>query len=403
MVLSLTALVVVLAACPVVNGHTWVEQLRNINDQGKYVGEYGYPRGFVSKTDPGFTGDSNNFLNPPLQQQPPFINATNLLCHPSQRAQKQNDKYPRLQAVPGGFMALRYMENGHVTAPSPQVGKPEKGGTIFVYGTTQPSENEKIATVLQWTKDGSGGDKRGVLLGANDFDDGRCYETNDTPISKQRKTSDPNFALGQVSDGPGNYPLFCETNVALPKDTATGKTYTLYWVWQWPTSPGKVDVLPNGKDEYYTTCMDVDVVDTIKQDAANAKFALGPQQDAMSVAVKDFASRTAIMTDPIKGELGDVFNSKPTVSGGNPAASQPALQTSIAVPSNGTSINIPTLTQRPGAQPTQQPDGIVTVTVTQRITVTAPTAVETKVARAAHVRRHTGGVKFRGRFMRESI
>ena len=52
---------------------------------------------------------------PPLQQQPPFINASNLLCHPNQI---QSDKYPRLQAKVGKWASHRYAENGHVSNPS---------------------------------------------------------------------------------------------------------------------------------------------------------------------------------------------------------------------------------------------------------------------------------------------
>jgi len=233
----------------------------------------------------------------------------------------------------------------------------------------------------------------------NDFDDGRCYEKNGTPINIERAQSDPNFALGQVSDGPGNYPLFCETDTALPKDTKTGEVYTLYWVWQWNTVPGADPGLPMGKDEYYTTCIDVDVVDAIKQDA-KVEFDLGPQQDAMTVAVSDFASRAAIITNAIENEMGPVFNSTPTTSGA-PKASHTTLVTSIGAPFSNTStaLEIPTLTERPGAKPTETANDsdMITVTVTEVKTVTAPAVTQFVTARADHVARHNGA-KFRGRF-----
>lgn len=380
-----TTTLAALAVAPLAMGHTWIEQLRNVNDKGEYVGEYGYPRGMVSKTDTGYTGDSMNWLLP--VQPKVFIDETSPLCHTSQTKQEQSsDKYPRLQAVPGGFVAMRYMENGHVTMvdPATGLGKPEKGGTVFVYGTTSPKEDEKLVDVLRWTQNGTGGDARGVLLATNNFDDGRCYEVNDTPISQERRVSDPNFAMGQVSDGPGNYPLFCETNVKVPDNATEGKPYTFYWVWQWNTAPNVDPGLPTGKDQYYTTCIDVDVssADTALAADAESKYALGPQQDAMSIAVSDFASRTAIMTNVLQGEVGSIFSGSATATGGAPAASgapgnssspskAPASATATA-PALTEVTNIPTMTTRSGsAKPTSGAGDSVTVTDIVYVTVTA--------------------------------
>ncbi|KAF2186773.1 hypothetical protein K469DRAFT_479509, partial [Zopfia rhizophila CBS 207.26] len=408
----LSTVSIALLAAPLALGHSWIEQLVNINDDGKYVGAFGYPRGFVQRTDPEFNGESDKYMLPPIEQQPPYINSSNLLCHPAQRTQKQAGNYPRLQATPGGFMAMRYYENGHVTFPrddNTNLGKPEHAGTIFIYGTTKPKDDEKIFDILQWNQDGSGGDKRGKLLAMNDYDDGRCFQVNAMPKSAERQKQTPNYAQGQL-DGPGNFELMCETNVALPKDAATGKPYTIYWVWQWPTLPGIDPNIPKGKDEYYTTCIDVDVVDTIKQDSDSGgkrKYAL-VQQDAMSVAVDDFKSRTALMTDVVKGEMGPIFSGDATPTGGAPPSTgtpsaPPTLQTSVvgspntAVPGSPTkpgNSNIPTLTKRPGGpshRPSQRPntDGdAVTVTVTERVTVTAPAVIQTLTACA----------KFRGRY-----
>lgn len=425
----LTATLAALAVAPLAMGHTWIEQLRNVNDKGEYVGEYGYPRGMVSKTDKGYSGDSMNWLLP--VQPKVFIDETSPLCHTSQTKQEQSsDKYPRLQAVPGGFVAMRYMENGHVTMvdPATGLGKPEKGGTVFVYGTTEPKEDEKLVDVLRWSQDGAGGDKRGVLLATNDFDDGRCYEVNATPTSEERRVSDPNFAMGQASDGPGNYPLFCETNVQLPEDVTQGKLYTVYWVWQWNTAPNVDPGLPDGKDQYYTTCMDVDVTsaDTALAADAESKYALGPQQDAMSIAVSDFASRTAMMTNALQGEVGPVFSGSASVTGGTPAASGVAGNSSSSVIATATApaltqiTNIPTMSTRPSAapKPTSDSGNAVTVTdivyvtvtessgsgpkasatasVTASATVSAPLGGFTVPAK--HVIRHKNGAKFRGMF-----
>lgn len=376
----ITTALAALAVAPLALGHTWIEQLRNVDAKGNYVGEYGYPRGMVSKTDQGYSGDSMNWLLP--VQPKVFIDETSPLCHKSQTTQEQSsDKYPRLQAVAGGFVAMRYMENGHVTLvdDATGLGKPEKGGTVFVYGTTEPKEDEKLVDVLRWTQDGSGGDKRGTLLTTNDFDDGRCYEVNDTPTSKDRRVTDPNFAMGQVADGPGNYPLFCETNVQVPDSAPEGKPYTIYWVWQWNTAPNVDPGLPDGKDQYYTTCIDVDVTsgDTALTTEAESKFALGPQQDAMASAVSDFASRTAIMTDALQGEVGPIFGSA-TATGGAPAASgAPANSTSAAptptAPALSQITKNPTMTTRPSAAPKPSSDAgnVVTITDIVYVTVTA--------------------------------
>lgn len=401
-----TTTLAALAVAPLAMGHTWIEQLRNVDEKGNYVGEYGYPRGMVSKTDTGYSGDSMNWLLP--VQPKVFIDETSPLCHTSQTKQEQSsDKYPRLQAVAGGFVAMRYMENGHVTMvdPATGLGKPEKGGTVFVYGTTSPKEDEKLVDVLKWTQDGSGGDARGALLATNDFDDGRCYEVNDTPTSQERRVSDPNFAMGQAADGPGNYPLFCETNVQVPKDVTQGKPYTLYWVWQWNTAPNVDPGLPDGKDQYYTTCMDVDIgsADTALAADAESKYALGPQQDAMSIAVSNFASRTAIMTDPLQGEVGPIFGSA-TATGAPAASGAPANLSSKApsapaatpsAPALTQVTNIPSTTTRPSAAPKPTSgsgdDNAVTVTDIVYVTVTAGASSKSAATASAPTTMITSG------------
>lgn len=420
----LTLIIAAMAAAPAAMGHTWIEQLRNVNDKGDYVGEYGYPRGMVSKTDQGFDGNSMNYEIPGAKTPGNvFITNSTLLCHEKQRKQEQSqDKYPRLQATPGGFISMRYMENGHVSLPNNQKGKPEKGGTIFVYGTTSPKEDEHLVTVLSWTQDGQGGDKRGKLLAMNDFDDGRCYEKNGSPISLERMKSDPNFAMGQAVDGaPGNYPLFCETNVQLPDNAEMGKPYTFYWVWQWNTASGGIDPsYPKGKDEYYTTCIDVDVAskDVAMAEAAQAQFNLGPQQDAMTIAVADFASRTALMTNVVQGEVGPIFSgglpaitpsatdAVPSPTGGAPVISSIVPSISSGAPFLNSTMpaltDIPTLSGRPGAAPTLSAGlgSVVTVTDTIMVTVTAPASTQPAASaitpRASHSIYHKNGAKFRG-------
>ena len=85
------------------------------------------------------------------------------ICFPGhQQSQVQTDGSPRLKAAGGDNVALRYQENGHVTLPQNQPGKPANRGTIFVYGTTQSSPDDKFLDIFgKWNADGSGGNKKG--------------------------------------------------------------------------------------------------------------------------------------------------------------------------------------------------------------------------------------------------
>ncbi|KAJ4351866.1 uncharacterized protein N0V89_007210 [Didymosphaeria variabile] len=382
-----------LACAPFTAAHSWVQQLRNVNNNGSYVGNWGYPRGYCAKGDSCDPGIINNFLIPATGL---FIDDSNVLCKDSQQKAVQEDavKYPRLQAVPGMHIALRYSENGHVSLNgTPQEDtnkfKPSKGGTVFIYGTTEPKEDEKLVNVLKWNKEGGGGDGRGVLLGTNDFDDGRCYENNNSPIAKARAALDPSYALGQTGEGNGEFGLPCESNIEFPKNATAGKPYTLYWVWQWNTPPGLDPNRPLGKDEYYTSCMDVDVVDTFSAEAnAKPKYTT-PQQDDASAAVKDFADRTAIYTNAIKGEIGPYFSKNQTTPGGLPASGTPSI------PMTPGPTDIPPMSSRPGLpQPSQGASdgsgnigngngGVVTVTDVVYVTVTAPNNGPTTLATVA--------------------
>jgi hypothetical protein len=57
--------------------------------------------------------------------------------------------------------------------------------------------------------------------------------------------------------------LWCATNVTLndknQQPLPAGSTIALYWVWDWPTAPGIDPNLPDGKQESYTTCMDITI------------------------------------------------------------------------------------------------------------------------------------------------
>jgi len=289
------------AIAPIVLGfasaHAWIEQLSNIAPNSLYFGEHGYPRSFVDKGRLGFDQNANLWMIPPIERQPPVIHPTDLLCHPSQRTANSSSGYPRLNAAPGGVFAMRYAENGHATIPGggkDLLGKPAMGGTVFVFGTSQPHSEETLSNVLKWTPNGSGGDRRGMLLAAQNFDDGRCYQLgNGATLAAVRRERFPNPLRGQ----PGTeHELLCESDVKLPESVEVGQLYTLYWVWQWPTAAGKDPNIPNGRDEYYTSCIDIDVVREVSQLKSTHTLL---QQDPMPTAVADFQSRTALTTDPL--------------------------------------------------------------------------------------------------------
>ncbi|KAL4787412.1 hypothetical protein BJX76DRAFT_21238 [Aspergillus varians] len=235
--------------------HSWVEQLMVIAPNGTLVGSPGYPRGNVLRSSPTYSDTFMTYLLPPAGKVE--VTDADTICSEYQRKRVQNGGSPRLQAGAGAAVALRYQENGHVTLPETQQGKPLNRGTIYVYGTPNPKENEKLLDVYKkWNEAGTGGDRRGVLLAKRDYDDGRCYQVNGGNISQSRQAK-----FSHEADQYMGGDLWCQSDIAIPKNAPSGKPYTLYWVWDWPTAAGVDPALPNGKQEMYTSCMDVDVVD----------------------------------------------------------------------------------------------------------------------------------------------
>ena len=298
----------------IATAHTWVEQLTNISPNGSFVAGYGYARAFQDRVE-NFDQEANKWLIPTASA---FIDERDLLCHPSQRTAVQSPGFPRLQASPGSMVAMRYLENGHATiggSGAGLIGKPARGGTVFVFGTQSPQKEETLHNVLAWTRDGSGGNKRGVLLTAQDFDDGRCYQVGNGAVeAASRKVRTPNPILGQ----PGkDHELPCETDVLLPTKIDMSKQYTLYWVWQWPTAPSN-DTAPFGKDQYYTSCVDIDVVEQIQSKQGDNPLI---QQDRMPTAVRDFRSRGALTQDPLALSSNPAFGDVVTRSTSTAASS----------------------------------------------------------------------------------
>lgn len=292
------------------HAHTWIEEMQVISPNGTYIGDRGFSRGYVARTDANFDGDANSlWMLPSLDARMPdgtvrnFINSSDLLCHPRQRTPNYSAEYPQLKVYPGSSVAMKYMENGHVTLPWNQPGKPEAGGTAFVYGTTNPSPTEMIANVLKWNVAGTGGDGRGFLMTAQNFDDGRCHQINDCVDSAIRQVQYPNMIPDQPTS-PGQE-QWCETDLHIPSTVRPGEL-TIYWIWQWPTAPNTQCVVPDGKDEYYTTCADFTVLPagsgTLNADseilAENPTANVLVQENYQTLAVSTWKSRQALTISP---------------------------------------------------------------------------------------------------------
>lgn len=376
--LSTSKLVILaVALAGLVNGHSWVEQMQEISDDGSFVGPMGYPRGYIARTDSGFNGDAMNYLLPPLSSGRIKINDDDLLCHPNQRTQKQSNNYPALTIKPGGYMAMKYLENGHVTLPANQKGKAKSGGTVFVYGTSEPKDDEKIMDVLKWTEDGKGGDGRGKMIAAQNFDDGRCHQINGETISKDRQEQFPDRVPNQPTS---NVEQWCETDVKLPSDV-DGSKLTVYWVWQWNTEAGADPTYPDGKDEYYTTCADVKLGQSQGVGKNAAQMNTLQQQDPQTKAPEGFEDRTAYIKFPLSTGSGDDSSSSPpkTTSVSPPTSTEDATTTSSRTRTrthtrNHESKSSPTTTATEESDAPASPTAIyITVTVTEKSSAaTAP-------------------------------
>lgn len=239
----------------VVAAHSWVERLMVLDKTGKMIGQPGYIRGAVARLDPSFTDFHMQHVLPTVSENQ--IAATDLICKDTQTMSNYSEALPPLRAKSGAFVALQHQENGHVTLPelSPQK---QNSGMIYIYGTSEPSRDDTLKAIHRvWDSQGRGGDRRGRLLAVRPFDDGRCYQINTGQISKERQVAYPKEAAN-----PQGADLWCQTDFKIPIDVIS-KLYTIYWVWDWPTSPS--NVTPNGKDEIYTSCMDIEMIPEMEQ------------------------------------------------------------------------------------------------------------------------------------------
>ena len=316
------------------SAHSWVEQLQVIAPNGTFTGAPGYARGNVQRQGSTNVDQSMVYLLPPDGRDPTQgVLPSDTMCFPGhQQQQSQTAGSPRLQAAPGDMIALRYQENGHVTLPQNQPGKPPNRGTVYVYGTTQSSPDDKFLDIFnKWNTDGSGGNKKGKLLATYNFDDGQCYQVNGGSISQSRQKQ-----FAHPADQTMGADLWCQNDVQLPADAPSGKPYTLYWVWNWPTAPGTPGV-PNGKLEFYTSCVDVDVNGQASNNKAESaiSFKQGQDLDAAGVAgqVSAIAAGKPLIAPtalPAGEKLADSGSPNAPAASSAPAASKPAPAASPA-------------------------------------------------------------------------
>ncbi|KAI9652859.1 MAG: hypothetical protein M1821_007777 [Bathelium mastoideum] len=242
------------AALALAHAHSWVEEVRHICEDRTFCGDAGYPRGYVPRTSEYFLTEGDitmTYLLPPNGRINGAILPSDHICMPSQRLFNETLSSPSLRARPSDRIALRYQENGHITLPTAKIGKLTPG-SAFIYGTSHSHPNDTLLGIHhKWSTDGSGGDKRGRLLANSPFDDGHCYQVNNSTESRRRQT------LPQPPhDTEEGINLWCENEVTLPHDLVAGSIFTLYWVWDWPTAANP-SLYEAGKEEIYTTCIDI--------------------------------------------------------------------------------------------------------------------------------------------------
>ena len=261
----------ILAAINGAIGHSWVEQISIIDLSGDFVETAGFPRGngwscmlndepsstdrIVLRTSPDFDDSTMTYLLPPDGRYARALLPSDRICKSSQQTDNQTEGSPALRAFSGANIALRYQENGHITLTQNNPPGKLSPGKISVFGTTASRPNDSILEIYGvWDFAGQAGDKRGRLLTIGNFDDGQCYQINDSPLSKERQQKfahSPNPLEGQN--------LWCKITVTLPLNLVPGTLYTLYWVWDWPTAAGTPG-LPFGQLQIYTTCIDIVIV-----------------------------------------------------------------------------------------------------------------------------------------------
>lgn len=359
-------------------GHTWLEDIRQVGPNGAF-GATGYPRGYVARgANPGPDIASVYRLTGVIPQDAP-------MCGPSQQIGSQVAAFPALAASPGDTIALRYEENGHVTQPSQAQGgtnRPLGQGTVYIYGTTQPLKTDTYLGIHRvWNTAGTGGDKRGVLLATRPYDDGQCRQAlNPAAVPAPSGLPVANARKAQYPTSPdNNAEVFCQNSVQIPT-SASGNSYTLYWVWEWPLMDGSKQT----SNESYTSCADIAITPAKSQPVA---INVAPKQDPNSAAIASQIS-SAFLVNPTNPPQAWVSNG-PQPPVGNivlpAAASGPSSTAPPPAPKPSSSAPPPSSAQPSSSSPPPAPssaapaassanNGFKTITVTNNVPAVTVTA-----------------------------
>lgn len=335
----LRVVVAALVLVTTASAHSWIESAFRIASNGTFIGDPGYARGYVPRSQPGWSDKQAQHLIPDAG----VYTGTEVL---NKYPFDANPKLPMLEAAPGDKVSILHLENGHVTLPQNQPNKPLNRGTVYLYGTSQPKDQEKLFDVhLIWNQDGSGGDKRGRLLATRNYDDGQCFQDNKQPLAQERVNK-------LQADGASlDKELKCQSAITLPKDLKPGTIYTVYWYWDWPSlNPAKVDMpatkngqfpwagsflrgdkVPNGwtKDaitiaESYSSVIDIKISDKL------------PGVVAKEGGEGAFVDKQNVYQMGIKGQMANDYDVKVENLGGGSgsetAAPAPAPTSTTAIP-----------------------------------------------------------------------
>ncbi|KAK0384065.1 hypothetical protein NLU13_8154 [Sarocladium strictum] len=367
---SLNTFALLALILPFTNAHSWVERASRIAPNGTMTGPIGFARGYVPRdsTNPPFTDTiPTNIL--PVAGQSMYSGDEIINKFPLD----PNPAFPLLQAAPGDHIAIMHLENGHTTLPQNQPNKPRNRGTIFFYGTSDPKPQERLFDVhLVWNAAGTGGDKRGRLLGTRNYDDGQCYQPNNAELSTSRAAAlAPEGAKHDIE-------LACQSDLQLPKDLKPGSIYTIYWYWDWPDlNPPEIDMDktkdglypwagtfmrgqkdPNGfkpsaiaKNESYSSVID------IKISAPNTNEEGAKNFQSKAEGGNTFIQDQDIYTKAIQSQMQNNYQ--------------------VDVPGLVKTPEPPQDDDKPSGTTTRPPPTGATVTVTELVTVPAATVVKT--------------------------
>ncbi|CAG9955116.1 unnamed protein product [Clonostachys rosea f. rosea IK726] len=339
-----------------VDAHSWIERAIKINAANQtFFGAEGYPRGYIPRSDPSFN-DEKVLLRLPYTGTAFYTGDEKI----NKAAFDANPSFPMLEAAPGDFIAITHLENGHTTKPQTNPLKPYNRGTVFLYGTADPKDDEKLFDIhLKWNTEGTGGDGRGKLLSTRNYDDGQCYEARNEGMALSRAQA--------LKTNPST-PLACQSDLQLPDDLKPGSIYTIYWYWDWPNlNPEVVDMEatkngiypwagtfmrgekdPNGftmqaiaTNESYASTLDIKIVEKSGYSTkANTESSSSGLSDVFNMAIAS-QLKTNFDVNVNLGDGGDNSSVQPSASSTSPTPTHTsAKQSSTSAPGNGATATV---------------------------------------------------------------